>query len=172
MGLAQRLRHLVLNGRQLAVVARLLPQLDTWLLRLTGGRFTLTSGTDRVLLLTTLGRRSGTPRCTPVIYTRDHDGYWVVASNWGRPYPPAWLHNLRSLPTVRIQVGHVHQVVTAMVLSDAERAVVWPRLVHAWPLYAELAGLAGNMPVVRLSPVSSTDAKRGRHRAERSRPRS
>ena len=56
------------------------------------------------LLLTTIGRRTGRTRRTPLIYGRDGDRYVVVASAGGQPNHPAWYLNLRADPRVRIQV--------------------------------------------------------------------
>jgi deazaflavin-dependent oxidoreductase (nitroreductase family) len=57
------------------------------------------------LLLTTIGRRSGRPRRTALIYGRDGDRYVVVASKGGAPEHPLWYLNLRAQPEVEVQVG-------------------------------------------------------------------
>lgn len=56
------------------------------------------------LLLQTTGRKSRTPKTTPLIYGRDGGGYVVVASRGGAPQHPAWFLNLRDKPEVRFQV--------------------------------------------------------------------
>lgn len=57
-----------------------------------------------ILLLTTVGRRSGEPRTQPLIH-REVDGGWViVASNGGSPDHPSWFHNLQANPEAEIQV--------------------------------------------------------------------
>ena len=60
---------------------------------------------DRLLLLTTVGRRSGEERITPVMYHRDGDRYVVVASKGGAPDDPAWYHNLKANPVATVEVG-------------------------------------------------------------------
>ena len=60
---------------------------------------------DRLLLLTTVGRRSGEERITPVMYHRDGDRYVVVASKGGAPDHPAWYRNLTANPLARVEVG-------------------------------------------------------------------
>jgi deazaflavin-dependent oxidoreductase (nitroreductase family) len=62
------------------------------------------SGAD-TLLLTTMGRRTGEPRRTPLIYGRDGDRYVIVGSKGGSPKHPLWYLNLVADPQVRIQVG-------------------------------------------------------------------
>jgi deazaflavin-dependent oxidoreductase (nitroreductase family) len=56
------------------------------------------------LLLTTIGRRSGEPRTTPVMYGQRGDDYLVVASNDGSDTAPAWYLNLTERPEVTVQV--------------------------------------------------------------------
>ena len=138
-----------------AIAKRILPQLDVRLLRLSRGRFSLTPRQARLLLLTTTGRRSGRRYTTPLVYTADGDGYYVVASSWGDATNPAWVLNLMSNPICTIEVDGRQYAVNARVLAGAERNKVWQRLVRSWPLYGDLAARAGEreLPVVRLSPV-------------------
>ena len=60
------------------------------------------------LLLRTTGRRTGKRRCSAVSYAVDGDRLIVAASNSGADQPPAWFYNLRSNPSVQIQVGRHH----------------------------------------------------------------
>lgn len=156
MHLADRLRRRVLSTTGvLALAQRILPGLDVRLLRLSGGRFSLTPRGARVLVLTTTGRRTGTPRSTPLLYTRDGPSYLVVASNWGQPHPPNWLLNLRTEPTATIHIGRSQHTITATELTGTDRTAVWAGLARSWPLYADLAARAGTrvLPVVRLSII-------------------
>jgi deazaflavin-dependent oxidoreductase (nitroreductase family) len=60
---------------------------------------------DRLMLLTTVGARSGEERITPVMYHRDGERYVVVASKGGAPDNPAWYRNLKANPVARVEVG-------------------------------------------------------------------
>ena len=60
---------------------------------------------DRLILLTTVGARSGKERISPVMYHRDGEGYVVVASKGGAPDNPAWYLNLKSNPVATVEVG-------------------------------------------------------------------
>jgi deazaflavin-dependent oxidoreductase (nitroreductase family) len=60
---------------------------------------------DQLILLTTVGARSGKERISPVMYHRDGEGYVVVASKGGAPDNPAWYNNLRANPVARVEVG-------------------------------------------------------------------
>ncbi|ALG10137.1 nitroreductase family deazaflavin-dependent oxidoreductase [Kibdelosporangium phytohabitans] len=70
------------------------------------------------LLLRTVGRRTGQPRTSALVYARDGDTYLVVASNGGGPKAPAWLHNLTAQPDCEIQVARNRLPVQA--------EAVWP----------------------------------------------
>src|SRR5579885_3609842 len=79
--------------------------LHTWLYRRTGGLLGHRLGPQRILLLTTTGRKSGQPRTQPLAYFRDDaGGIYVVASNWGNDAPPAWYLNAQANPHVRVQL--------------------------------------------------------------------
>jgi len=60
---------------------------------------------DRLLLLTTVGARSGKERISPVMYHRDGERYVVVASKGGAPDNPAWYLNLKANPVATVEVG-------------------------------------------------------------------
>ncbi len=60
---------------------------------------------DRLMLLTTVGARSGEKRISPVMYHRDAERYVVVASKGGAPDHPAWYRNLKANPLARVEVG-------------------------------------------------------------------
>ena len=60
---------------------------------------------DRLLLLTTVGARSGKQRISPVMYHRDGERYVVIASKGGAPDHPAWYNNLKANPVARAEVG-------------------------------------------------------------------
>ena len=60
---------------------------------------------DQLILLTTLGARSGKERITPVMYHRDGERYVVIASKGGAPDHPAWYRNLTANPLARVEVG-------------------------------------------------------------------
>lgn len=79
------------------------------------------------LLLHTMGRRTGRPRTSALLYGRDGDAYLVVASNGGARKPPSWLVNLKANPQCDIQVGRTHHRVTARATlpSDPDYARRW-----------------------------------------------
>lgn len=60
---------------------------------------------DRLLLLTTVGAKSGRLHTTPLAFTRDGGRYVVIASMGGAPRHPAWYHNLLGNPEAEVEVG-------------------------------------------------------------------
>ncbi len=90
-----------------------------------------------VVIVTSVGARSGKLRKTPLMRV-EHDGsYALVASKGGAPTHPVWYHNLRSHPEVDIQDGPTKRSYRVRVVSGDERAVWWERAVAAFPNYAD-----------------------------------
>jgi F420H(2)-dependent quinone reductase len=106
-----------------------------------------------VIILTTLGAKSGKLRKTPLMRV-EHDGsYVVVASKGGAPHHPVWYHNLLADPHVELQDGPVKRDYTARELTGDERATWWERAVAAWPDYADYATKTDRViPVFVLEP--------------------
>jgi deazaflavin-dependent oxidoreductase (nitroreductase family) len=90
-----------------------------------------------ILLLTTLGRRSGEQRTTPLIHQVDGDRCVVVASKGGAPANPAWFENLIAEPAVTLQVLDEVFGARASVAEGAERERLWALMTEVWPAYDE-----------------------------------
>ena len=89
-----------------------------------------------IIVLTTVGAKTGALRKTALMRV-EHDGrYAVVASKGGAPKEPAWAGNMRKNPHVELQDGAVKRDFTARELAGAERDEWWERAVAAWPDYA------------------------------------
>ena len=107
-----------------------------------------------VVVLWTLGARSGKIRKTPLMRV-EHDGrYAVVASLGGAPQHPVWYHNLVEHPLVELQDGPVRKDYTAREVTGEERDLWWQRAVEAWPDYAAYQEKTERViPVFVLTPV-------------------
>jgi deazaflavin-dependent oxidoreductase (nitroreductase family) len=106
------------------------------------------------LLLTTIGRRSGEPRTSALIFTRDGDDYLVVASMGGAPVHPKWYLNLEANPAAEIQVRDQRIAVTARTATPEEMPRLWRIVADVWPnynVYQERTQRA--IPVVVLTPA-------------------
>jgi deazaflavin-dependent oxidoreductase (nitroreductase family) len=107
------------------------------------------------LLLTTVGRRSGEARRTPLIYGRDGDRYVIVASKGGSDAPPGWYVNLTAQPHVRIQVwGDVIDGI-AQTAGEDEKPRLWSIMAGIWPAYDEYQNKTKRtIPVVVITPTT------------------
>jgi len=122
-----------------------------------GSRWRIGAGYHKpvpTLLLDHVGRSSGTPYTTPLLYLEDGPDLVVVASQGGLPKNPQWYPNLMAHPdtTVRLRREGVRRV-RARTADPEERAELWPRLVD---LYADFEKYARwtdrEIPVVVLEP--------------------
>lgn len=107
-----------------------------------------------VVLLTTVGAKTGKLRKTPLMRV-EHDGeYAVVASLGGAPKHPAWYHNLVANPRVALQDGPEKKEYIAREVHGDERALWWERAVATWPDYdAYQRKTSRSIPVFVLTPA-------------------
>ena len=102
----------------------------------TGGAEANTIQGIPIIVLTTVGAKSGRLRKTPLMRV-EHDGeYVVVGSLGGAPKHPLWVHNVRTNPLVELQDGTEKHDYTARELDGAEREQWWARAVGTFPNYA------------------------------------
>ena len=108
---------------------------------------------SQVLLLNTVGRKSGRKRTTPLLYLRDGGDYVIVASKGGAPAHPAWYYNLKASPETTVQVGASEVRVRAEEASLEEKARLWPKLVEMYPSYEDYQKKTDReIPVIVLHP--------------------
>ena len=118
-----------------------------------------TEGTEMqgkpVILLTTVGAKSGKIRKTPLMRV-EHDGeYAIVASLGGAPKNPVWYYNVKANPRVELQDGTVTKDYEAREVFGDERATWWERAVAAWPDYANYQKKTDRqIPVFVLTPIN------------------
>ena len=117
--------------------AKWLSTIHTTLYRTTGGKIGRRLVKNDMMLLTTVGRRSGQPHTVPLLYLQDGTRLVVIASWGGRDYPPHWYLNLVADPQVSCQVEGESFAAIAVEADDRERKLWWPRIVEAYHGYAE-----------------------------------
>ena len=88
-----------------------------------------------VLMLTTVGKRTGKRRTVPLTYFEDGDAIVLVASYGGRPHNPAWFENLLAHPDVEVRIGNEVRPMTARRATFEERTRFWPRIVETYDGY-------------------------------------
>lgn len=133
-----------------------LPHLDRPLLRLTRGRFSMSPG-QPILLLITIGARSGRRRATPLLYLQDGDRLVVIASAGGGPRHPAWYYNLQAHPEATVYLRGRAGVYTAYEAQGEEQAALW-RKAKAYYLGFAIyeQWVERKIPVIVLTPSSGT----------------
>jgi F420H(2)-dependent quinone reductase len=148
-----RIRHQLTWMRR---ASPLLTRAHAIAIRLSGGRirrsFMFTGGMP-ILVLTTLGRKSGQSRSTPVGYLRHGHGYAVLASNAGSDRSPAWWLNLQAQPHAEVLADRARLAVTARRADAAEEASLWREFAARNPGFDEYRKLTERpIPVVVLEP--------------------
>lgn len=117
-------------------IKHLVSPLQRWVYRSSGGKALTSIGSGRdVLLLTTVGRRTGKDRTTPVFYLREGDAVVIcnVRPEFERINP--WVINLRSHPVAQLQIGQDKAEYKAREATAVEINRLWPRLIELWPAF-------------------------------------
>ena len=129
-------------------------RVDRKLLPLTRGRISASPG-RQVLLLDTIGAKSGEPRRTPLVYVTDGDRVVLIASKAGAKRNPAWLHNLRKNPRVHIIASRRSGDYVAREAEGEERERLWAKATDYYSGYRAYQDRAGErrIPVVVLEPA-------------------
>lgn len=116
---------------------RLFGPVHVALYRLFRGRVVdrMSQGFMPLLLLMTIGRRSGRQRTQPVGYVRDGPAFLIVGSNGALASDPAWLFNLRARPEAEIELDGTRMHVRATILAGDERARGWREVTSRYPFF-------------------------------------
>jgi deazaflavin-dependent oxidoreductase (nitroreductase family) len=107
-----------------------------------------------IIVLTSVGAKTGKLRKTALMRV-EHDGeYAVVASLGGAPQNPRWYYNLKKNPHVELQDGASKRDYSAREVTADEKALWWSRAVEAWPDYAKYQQRTSReIPVFVLTPL-------------------
>jgi F420H(2)-dependent quinone reductase len=108
-----------------------------------------------LILLTTVGAKTGKIRKTPLMRVEHGGQYAIVASLGGAPQNPVWYYNVKAHSRVELQDGDLTKDYEAREVFDDEKAVWWDRAVEAWPDYAEYQTKTDRqIPVFVLTPIN------------------
>ena len=128
---------------------------NAFLYQISNGRFGSRVGKQSVLLLHTIGRKSGKPYTTPLSYYRDGENYLIVASNWGKEYPPDWFRNLFHQSRATIQVKNTTLEVKAHRAEGEEYQRLWDAVTLKNTQYLDYQkSIKRRIPIVILTPIS------------------
>ena len=107
-----------------------------------------------MLLLHTIGRKTGQRRTHTLLYVRDGENLVVCASNNGSPRLPDWYLNLQAQPRVHIQHGRTQREIIAETVEPQERDRLWRKLLAVRPQYADYQRYTSReFPIVILRPL-------------------
>lgn len=147
------IQSLARRKRFQTTAGRVMPAVDRFVNRVSRGRFVLSHFLVPTMVLTTTGAKSGLPRETPLATLVDGDAWFVVGSNFGGEKHPAWSGNLLKDPEATVSFGGRRVPVRARLLTEEEKAAVWPRLLKVWPTYDAYVERSGrDLRVFRLEP--------------------
>jgi deazaflavin-dependent oxidoreductase (nitroreductase family) len=109
----------------------------------------------KLLLLHTIGAKSGKPRLNPLATIQDGDRWVIIASKGGAPSNPDWYYNVVANPDVAIEVGTEKFKANAQVLSEPERTELFEKMAAKYPFFHEYREKADRIiPVITLERQS------------------
>lgn len=127
---------------------------NRWLYTFTGGRAGGQLWRYPMLLLHTVGRKTGQTRTHTLLYVKDGPDLAICASNDGQAHYPGWYWNLRNQPRARVQVGRLTYDVMAEEVTGEEYERLWQRFLKATSLYADHRTRTERpFPILLLKPV-------------------
>ena len=103
--------------------------------RATGGKLFGRMGKSPILLLNTVGRKTGRKRTSPLLYVMDGEDFVIIASKGGAAAHPAWYLNLRANPEATVEIGDREVQVEAEVADPEEKTRLWQKMVEMYPAY-------------------------------------
>jgi deazaflavin-dependent oxidoreductase (nitroreductase family) len=155
--LQKLIRRLAASGPGSWVFARVMHHLDRPVYRATRGRHTVSSLLSGlpVVMLTTVGAKSGRSHTVPLVGIPVPGGIAVVASNWGQYRHPAWYHNLRAHPDAQAVVEGSVRAVRAVEADGERRASIWKQGLRVYPGFGQYERRAAHrrIPIMVLEPV-------------------
>ncbi|HRV61176.1 MAG: nitroreductase family deazaflavin-dependent oxidoreductase [Solirubrobacterales bacterium] len=131
------------------------PVLDDRLFRWTRGRLTSVPGIP-ILLLKSVGAKSGRPRLNALGYFNDGERVIAMASNYGGTRNPAWYYNVRANPDVTLTAGGREGRYRAEITSGAERDRLWELAkgyIDAYEMYEGMTAGVREVPVIAFTPM-------------------
>jgi len=106
-----------------------------------------------LLILHTIGAKSGEERLNPVAYIKDGDRLVIIASKGGAPTNPDWYYNILANPQVTVEVGIQQFAARASIAAEPERTRLYNKMVEMMPGFAEYQKKTTRIiPVIVLTP--------------------
>ncbi|OLP02734.1 nitroreductase family deazaflavin-dependent oxidoreductase [Mycolicibacterium porcinum] len=144
-----------LNAKSTGTAIKWMSRAQTWIFKKSGGRIgdKFLRGAE-VGILTTIGRKSGEERDSPLLFLQEGKRIVLVASQGGRATNPMWYLNLVANPRVKFQTKHETLELTARDATDAERDEYWPKLDAMYPDFVNYRSYTDRkIPIVICDPA-------------------
>lgn len=151
----QKFLHRFVMLRQVtAFFAPRIHQVDKAILKLTGGKYTLSEFLGwNIIQLTTIGAKTAQPRTMPLIALFDGEKIALIASSFGRAHNPGWYYNLKIHPECRVQFNGRTETCIARQAEGEEREKYWQLALSYYAGYEAYKARAGRkIPVMVLEP--------------------
>jgi deazaflavin-dependent oxidoreductase (nitroreductase family) len=134
---------------------KLFMAMNVFFIRISGGRIGSQLGTQTILLLHTVGRKSGKRFVTPIAYFYTDGFYFLVGSNWGKETNAAWFYNLKAQPRTTIEVKGKAISVDAEQAEGPEYERLWKYATEHHPPYLHYKEMTKrHIPIIVLRPVT------------------
>ena len=118
---------------------------------ISNGKILGTLGPLPVLILYTVGRKTGKSIKTVLVYYSDQGNFFIIASFGGNPNHPSWFLNLKKNPNVKFQIKNEEFNCFAKILSNKEKSLIWPKIVDFYSGYERYQGSTSReIPVIEL----------------------
>jgi F420H(2)-dependent quinone reductase len=144
-----------LNSAKVGIGIKWMSKAQTWIFKKTNGRFgsKFLKGTE-VGILTTIGRKSGEARDSPLLFLQERERIVLVASQGGRATNPMWYLNLVANPAVTFQTKRGVLELTAREATDPERDEYWPKLDAMYPDFVNYRSYTDRkIPIIICDPA-------------------
>ncbi len=130
--------------------------LNVFVIRASRGRIGTLLARQTVLLLHTVGRKSGRQIVTPISYFSTDGSYFLIGSNWGRKQNASWYYNLLASPCTTIEVRGRKILVEAYPVEGPEYDRLWNCALERYPGYQRYKdSLKRQIPIMVLKPITS-----------------
>lgn len=134
---------------------RIFMAINSFLIHITKGRIGSKLGTQTVLLLETIGRKSGQPRVIPIAYFLHEGKYLIVESNWGKDKHADWYLNLLKNPRAALEVNGQRITAEAHETQGDEYARLWKFATERHPPYVRYQEMTKRrIPIVVFQPTA------------------
>ena len=144
------MQRLVATRLGAAVHRMIAAPLDASIMKASGGRVSFAAGVLPVVVLTSIGARSGQRRETPLAYFTDGDGVILTAANYGGARHPGWYHNLSAHPECELHIGRRGGPFVAHEIEGADRERLFSLAVDLYRGYRTYTQLTDGIRTIRM----------------------